>query len=109
MARSAPQSIEMNFDGLTDSVTNLTGTLILVALLLIGMTTSYVRPAAKPKAAAPNEAEEAASRPMGELLARLQTLQGQLASSDAEIKQMEQRLEELQDRYTELTNRAAKP
>jgi hypothetical protein len=43
---------QLNFDGLTDSVTNLTGTLVLLVLLLIGVTQRNVAPWPGPSAPA---------------------------------------------------------
>ena len=48
MARRRKSEIELNFDGLTDSVTNLVGALILIVLLMIGVTTSSAPSAPAP-------------------------------------------------------------
>lgn len=104
--------MELNFDGLTDAITNLAGALILLVVLLIGLTRSVVEEpeevvGATPAAEPPPAVEQAAGdRTLESLLETVQTLRARIAHIDREIKDIEeQRLPELRQRAEKLAGR----
>jgi len=102
MARRSNE-LELNFDGLTDSITNLVGALIILVVLLVAIT----RPASDNR---PSPGETRASdvtdsqgeKTAEEMLRQVQTLRQQIQSADREIAAMERRLREAQTRSQSL-------
>lgn len=91
--------VELNFDGLTDSVTNLVGTLILLVVLVMGLSK-------KSGGARPDPTSDA-PRPIEELIGRVESLRAELAAIDREISDIEQvRLPELRKQISDLNSKA---
>lgn len=90
--------IELNFDGLTDSVTNLVGSLILLVVLVVGLT-SEVRPKELPKAASE---EVKAERSIASLIEQVEILSQQIRSVDQEVRTIEGRMPDHQQRIQTL-------
>lgn len=96
--RQRTQQVVINFDGLTDAVTNLAGVLILVVVLILGITSQTdSNPPQETSAAA--SAEDDSLEP---LLRRVQMLRLQILAVDEEIRRYEQELPELQRRLDAL-------
>lgn len=101
MARSRrTNQLEMNFDGLADSVTNLVGALILLVVLVIGLTKDA------PLRAAPPSPEpstgEGGEKPILPLQQRIAVLQTQVRQVDASIDDLNGRLQPLRQEIEEL-------
>jgi TolA-binding protein len=106
MARSRDSQVEMNFDGLADSVTNLVGALILVLVLVIGMTDEAgsqtpVTPVAPPSEPSPAEPSRG-DRTLPTLENRVAILRSRLQTSDQDVTRLRSRLGELQEQAKEL-------
>jgi hypothetical protein len=106
MARSRDSQVEMNFDGLADSVTNLVGALILVLVLVIGITDDAVSqppvvpvtPSPEPAAAEPFRGD----RTLPTLENRVAILRSRLQTSDQDVTRLRSRLGELHEQAKEL-------
>src|SRR5437868_668991 len=106
MARSRDTDLELNFDGLTDSLTNLVGTLILFVFLLFALTREIkpeVAPQVVPKLA---WTEVGKKRPTADLIRELASMQGELAALDGLVKQQESQAASLRERIDDLSRRA---
>ena len=90
------QALVLSFDGLTDVVTNLAGTLILLVVLILGVTRAAQRGGSPPSA--PPEG----NRRLENLLREVQALEMQTRLIDRQIQQMEEDLPELEKRANEL-------
>jgi len=95
--RQRNQKTELNFDGLTDAVTNLTGTLILLVVLLFGITTET-----RPERATGGRPVAEDLEPIGPLLEQVEVLKLQIEMVDRQIHRLEQGLPELQARVQKL-------
>lgn len=96
MAAPRKQGLELNFDGLTDSVTNLVGALILIVVLLIGITQRavYTPPAAS---VVTDSGVDEADRPLdtiAELLRDLDALNSETVRIRDGVTSIEQRVPE---------------
>ena len=100
--RSQPTTV--NFDGLTDVVTNLAGTLILLVVLLLGLTTE-----ARPRLPAGGPAGEKTARPIEPLLRQIQVVELEIQSVDGQIRLIEQGVGELESRVESLRDEAPAP
>jgi TolA-binding protein len=92
----------LNFDGLTDAVTNLTGTLILLVVLIFGITTQARNPAPSlvpPQPPAPKTPE---GKPIGPLVEDVEALRMQIQRVDGQIRRLEGDLPRLEQRIEEL-------
>jgi hypothetical protein len=83
----------MNFDGLTDSVTNLVGSLILLVVLVVAVT--------KPKIEGvtdlpPPDNTAGAQRPIDPLLEELRVMRDRITELDRDVQRMEGRVPELE-------------
>lgn len=99
MARRRSGNPEMNFDGLTDSVTNLVGALILIVIMLIGVTRDVLPEStpAIPQFTLRVEKESLEeTKTVEELLRRVQYLQSEIDATDQRIKVAEAQVDELQ-------------
>lgn len=107
MARRVSQ-LDLNFDGLTDAVTNLAGTLILIALLLMGLTQAAVIPAA-PNSVAPPDEQQAFEGPqkLDDLRQQIDQLLAGIHVSDQELEGLKKRLDELRARAEPLLQNTA--
>lgn len=106
MASRRASVVALNFDGLTDSVTNLAGSLILVTLLLMGITTDYVRPAIVTPPPEERAEDQLADQPIDGLIREVEVLRGQVTAADAEIVRLEQELARLRIRARDLIDSA---
>lgn len=98
--RRRASDIEFNFDGLTDSVTNLVGALILLVVLLIGVSREAVsQTQPRPQPEPPKPGGDKSIRP---ILERVNLLKGELAAMDGQIRTFEVRIAEQQQRIDEL-------
>jgi len=92
MGKRRDTSLEINFDGLTDTITNLVGSLILLVVLVIAATRPKVRGLAELPAPDKSVGAERAIDPLLEELSRMRT---QIEGVDGEIQRMEARVPEL--------------
>ncbi|NQT16475.1 MAG: cell envelope integrity protein TolA [Planctomycetes bacterium] len=94
--RRRSESVVLNCDGLTDAVTNLTGTLILLVVLIFGITTEA-------RIAPPSEAGEAhEGRPIDPLVEETEILKLQIQQVDREIRRLEGDLPRLEQQAEDL-------
>lgn len=104
MARTRrSDEIELNSDGLTDAVTNLTGTLILLVVLMFGITH-----AVQPEMELPPPAPENTGKPVGPLLRKIEMLRREIQNVDGQIRGLEQRIPALEQEVERLRTEAAK-
>jgi len=99
---------ELSFDGLTDSVTNLVGALILLVVLIIGVTREAVsqqQPPERNKPAVPKNAGEKSIRPLQD---RVNQLNAQINGVDNNIQVLKNELRQLGDEVDELLQKAEK-
>jgi hypothetical protein len=110
MARSRASEIDLNFDGLTDALTNLVGTLILFVFLLMAVTRekTAVRPPAPPPVFLPADAPAHARRSV-DLLEEVAQLQAELQGMEAQTAAVENDIDMLRTRVAELARRAQSP
>jgi TolA-binding protein len=94
-ARRRNESLDLNFDGLTDAVTNLAGSLILLVLLVMGLTAPR-SPGAMPK---PHVHQE---KSVDELQRRAAELAITLQGTSEQVRQLETEVEALATRLAEL-------
>ena len=97
--RQRNQPVVISFDGLTDAVTNLTGTLILLIVLIPGITTE-----SSPKLMGDTEPPEGI--PVEPLLKRSVVLKLQIQMVDQQIQELQQSLPDLQKRLEKLQEQA---
>ncbi len=93
MAKAKPTDIiDVNFDGLTDSVTNLVGAIILLVVLIVGVTTNALQ-----KAPAPNEAmaSQSGEFPVDALLQQVVVLQAQIDGADQQVRLVARQVAEI--------------
>ncbi len=93
MASHRLSHIELNFDGLTDAITNLTGSLVLLVVLMFAMTTPKEQGFEEPRFPEPQIGEAISMVPLVE---KLQIMR-------AEIEQLAQQTQQIEDRLPELT------
>jgi TolA-binding protein len=102
MARKARDSnIAFNFDGLTDSVTNLVGALILLVVLLLGATTSAVRDVPPTPS---SEGRQAGSASLTALLRSLSVLQAQIDGTESQLRLLERDVNAMREQADSLIN-----
>lgn len=88
-------AIELNFDGLTDSVTNLVGALILLVVLLLAITKEIPLNATPAMQGAARPAPLDGSKTIDELWLQVTQLRLQIKAADQYIATAEARVEEL--------------
>jgi hypothetical protein len=96
--------IELNFDGLTDSITNLVGALIVLVLILLGIMNSPRLLDVQREKAAGEAAAEAES--VDDLLQEMQLLQARLALINSQMNAVESELPELKEKIVLLSKQA---
>jgi hypothetical protein len=108
MSRRRSQEIELNFDGLTDAVTNLVGALILLIVLVLGVTkvagrgaTSANQPVPRWDSFAPSQTD--GPKPVQPLLRQIELLRRDIAVTDQQMKELELVMDELRQKYREMT------
>ena len=99
--RNRSNQLELNFDGLADSVTNLVGALILLVVMVIGITKDVAGDAGPPQPE-PHAGEDGAEKPMLPLKQRIALLEAQVGQVDASINQLNGRLQPLKQEIEEL-------
>lgn len=109
MSRSRHQELELNFDGLTDALTNLVGTLILFVFLLLAVTGDKRSEAETPPAMAALWEQTGEVHSSAELTRRILDLQAELGDLEANTGALESEIESLRARAGELAKRAAAP
>jgi hypothetical protein len=104
--RRGSGGIELNFDGLADSVTNLVGALILLVLLIIGVTREAVSQTTEtpPRSQGGNENADG-EVPLTPLANRAESLRSQLRSAERDIAEIDGNLEQLTQEVDELLQR----
>src|SRR4051794_24932225 len=92
MAKRRMSQIELNFDSMTDLITNLAGGLILLVLLLLGVTREAVSQSkpAPPPAPAEEEPQEAGDRSAKALRQRINDLQIELKSIESSLQRLDE-------------------
>jgi len=101
MPRRPITEIELNFDGLTDSLTNLVGTLILFVFLMFVVT----RENSLPGAASGFHDRAGGTHSIQQLLQRAAQLQAELQVIDQQIEQQAAALPPIRHRIEELLNK----
>ena len=108
MSRRRRQSrVELNFDGLTDSVTNLVGALILLVVLIVGVTREAVsrqKETPKPKTGKKNAGEKSI-KPLQD---RVNQMKAQLRDVDNDIEGQKRQLRSLREEVQDLIKKAEK-
>jgi len=111
--RRRNEGVALNFDGLTDAVTNLTGTLILLVVLIFGITTEARTPAPPPPP--PPAPRTRQGKPILPLLQKIEILKLQIEQTDKQIRtlkddlpRLEAEAEQLQQEADELWNRSGR-
>jgi hypothetical protein len=99
-------SVNVNFDGLTDSVTNLVGALILLVVLLVGITTKAVQDAPTPAFVGESQVGQL---PVDELLEQVVVLQAQLDNANQQVRIVAQQVADVQRQLTTPETPAAPP
>lgn len=97
MTQPRRSQLDMNFDGLTDSVTNLVGALILLIVLLIGVTQQAVMappPDATPQSTGVEQSDDADTT-LAQLLRQATRLRAQAQQSRLHCRQIDQEVDEL--------------
>ena len=92
------QHVAVSFDGLTDAVTNLTGAIILLVVLVLGITAEAPPQPSEGEAVA----EGAADRTVESLLQRAQAMRLAIRGIEDAIRQRQQELPELERRLGEI-------
>jgi len=103
--------MEMNFDGLTDSITNLVGNLILIVILMYGVTSEITLTEPPQVAVAPGPRQlpppnATGSKQVGDLLLELESLKAAIAEVDRDMSDLEARVPELQSRAEAVLRKA---
>lgn len=98
-------NVELNFDGLTDSVTNLVGALILLVVLIIGITREAVSQPALRRNSRPGDApvRQKSIRPLQN---RVNLLRAQINGVDRNIDSLKRELKQLSDEIDRLMKKA---
>ena len=96
--RHHAQKTITNFDGLTDAVTNLVGTLILLVVLILGITTQG-QPRNRPDDSPTQETETLSIEP---LVRRIEMIRLEIRQVDSQTRQIEQALPGLEERIRQL-------
>lgn len=101
----------MNFDGLTDSVTNLVGNLILIVVLMLGLTKEVTRtePPQAVSVSAPASLPppiRTGTRRVEHLLLQAETLKAAIAQVDRDLGELEKQVPELQGRAEAVLKKA---
>ena len=86
-------NVNVNFDGLTDSVTNLVGALILLVVLLVGITTKAVQDAPTPASVSESQVGQL---PVDELLEQVVVLQAHLDNANQQVRIVAQQVADVQ-------------
>ena len=105
--RARTSGIQFNFDSLTDTITNLSGTLILIVVLVLGLTRAVTRKVVPPPP--PQPPKQASGKPIAPLLRQVEQLKLQIRTVDKEVGNLEALLPELQQAVGELRKKAPPP
>ena len=104
MARNRREDqLEMNFDWLNDSLTNLVGNLILIVILLYAITTEVTKReppqfVSAPPVEQPQTPKRAGTKKVDDLLLELERLQADISQIDREMSELKRQVPELQTR-----------
>jgi len=90
-AQARSQRVRFNFDSLTDTVTNLTGALILIVVLALGLTGH-----APTAGSLGPDGQLSGGKPIAPLLQQVEQLKLQIIAVDAELRALEKLLPQLQ-------------
>jgi len=91
-AQARSQRVRFNFDSLTDTITNLTGALILIVVLVLGLTRQMST------SGSPGSGEPlSGGKPIAPLLQEVEQLDLQIIAVDDEIRALEELLPQLQE------------
>lgn len=105
--RKRHSGLELNFDGLTDSVTNLVGALILLVVLIIGVTREAIsqpkEPAPPPKNVGQKDAGERSIRPLERRVVDIET---QIKQAEGDIQAMKADISRLRNEVDALLQKA---
>ena len=110
MARRRDNEIELDFDGLADSLTDLVGTLTLFVFLLFVLSNEIRPPAAAPSVPTIGWEQVAGkSRSIADLKREVSMLDRELATLNGAIKQEETQMAPLGERIDALIRKASAP
>jgi hypothetical protein len=98
MASPRTSAAQFNFDGLTDSITNLAGSLILLVLIVFALTTPKEVGSQQPSSMV---GPSGADVPMGPLVEKIQAM-------NSDVDRLEQQTRRIEDRLPQLTTELEK-
>jgi len=99
--QQAGHSIELNFDGLTDAVTNLAGSLVLLVVLIFAISREQpLRPDQQPERF---EHQGYGEKTVKALLARINDLKAQIKREEEQISRLESAIESLEEEIMPLS------
>ena len=106
-ARRRSEGLELNFDGLTDSVTNLVGALILLVVLILGVTQEAI---SQPLPTPPKQKgkQSAGEKPISPLESRIVSLEKQIRKADVDVKTLQDKLQDIDRKFKSLLEEAQK-
>jgi hypothetical protein len=107
MSRGRSQELELNFDGLTDTLTNLVGTLILFVFMMLGITHDAGSQAAAPVVVNQLWEDQGKAKPIGELRHQLAVLETELQSVTAQVAAEEAMIPRIEARLAELSRKSS--
>ena len=99
MSRRRQSRAELNFDGLTDSVTNLVGSLILLVVLVIAVTAPKQIGERTPP---PPDNTAGDEQPIDGLLETIRLMRAELSDIEQEVQRIEARIPSIGDEIEEL-------
>jgi hypothetical protein len=103
MSRRQKPRVELNFDGLTDSIMNLAGSLILLVVLVFAITKAKESGEEQPP---PPDNKVGGELSISPLMERLQSVNSGLTGVEQEVQRIEARLPELAADIEELRRRS---
>ena len=97
--RGRDTGVQFNFDSLTDTVTNLSGTLILIVVLVLGLTRDVIPQAGPPPRPTAGKPQ---GKPIEPVLRQVDQVRLQLRAVDQQIRQLETVIPELKQQLESL-------
>jgi hypothetical protein len=102
--RRRENTVSLNFDSLTDTITNLAGALILVVVLVLGMSRD-----APVDPRPPPEPTQEGEKLMGPLVVRLERARSQMRKLEADVGTLESGIEDLRRKLSQSSRQVEKP
>ena len=103
MAKRRQSTLDLNFDSLTDTITNLCGGLILLVVLVAGVSRSKQSGVT---ALPPPENKVGAESPMDELIDQIQIMQAEAQQIHHDVQRVESELPQLEDEIEQLRRKS---